>query len=183
MYFTHWGRVTHIRVSKLTIIGLDNGLAPARRQTIIWTNDGILLIGPLRTNSIEILIGIQKFSFKKMHLKMSYAKWRPFCLGLNVLTLPHWVHRRTTAGNGTFKSTSGTHNRNQFSVSPDSCRYSSWPQVDQQSIFTTGGDALRCPSRFIFPTLQWASKDTNRYVLLYAFVVIIPLSLLQTEIS
>ena len=25
-------------------------------------------------------------SFKKMHLKMSSAKWRPFCLGLNVLT-------------------------------------------------------------------------------------------------
>ena len=27
------------------------------------------------------------FSFKKVHLKMSSAKWRPFCLGLNVLTL------------------------------------------------------------------------------------------------
>ena len=83
---THWGRVTHICVSKLTIIGLDNGLAPERRQTIIWSNDGILLMGPLGTNFSEILIGIQIFSFKKMHLKMSSAKWRPFCLGLNVLT-------------------------------------------------------------------------------------------------
>ena len=27
------------------------------------------------------------FSFKKMHLKMSFGKWRPFCIGLNVLTL------------------------------------------------------------------------------------------------
>ena len=44
---THWGRVTHICVNKLTIIGSDNGLAPGRHQTIIWTNDGILLIGPL----------------------------------------------------------------------------------------------------------------------------------------
>ena len=58
---THWGRVTHICVGKLTIIGSDNGLAPGRHQTIIWTNDGILLIGPLGTNFSEILIGIQTF--------------------------------------------------------------------------------------------------------------------------
>ena len=32
---THWGRVTHICVSKLTIIGSDNGLSPDRRQAII----------------------------------------------------------------------------------------------------------------------------------------------------
>ena len=37
-YLTHWGRVTHICVSKLTIIGSDNGLSPDRRQAIIWTN-------------------------------------------------------------------------------------------------------------------------------------------------
>ena len=77
--------MTHICVIKLTIIGSDNGLSPGRRQAIIWTNAGILLIGPLGTNFIDILIGIQTFSFKKMHLKMSSAKWRPFCLGLNVL--------------------------------------------------------------------------------------------------
>ena len=75
---THWGRVTHICVSKLTIIGSNNGLSPGRRQAIIWTNDGILLIRPLGTNFSEILIGVQLFSFKKMDLKMSSAKWRPF---------------------------------------------------------------------------------------------------------
>ena len=85
VHLTHWGRVTHICVVKLTIIGSDNGLSPGRRQAIIWTNAGILLIGPLGTNFIEILIGIQTFSFKKIHLKMSSAKWCPFCLGLNVL--------------------------------------------------------------------------------------------------
>ena len=37
---THRGRVTHICVSKLTIIGSDNGLLPGR-QAIIWTNAGI----------------------------------------------------------------------------------------------------------------------------------------------
>ena len=82
---THWGRVTHICVGKLTIIGSDNGLSPGRRQAIIWTNAGILLIGPLGTNFSEILIEILTFSFKKMRLKVSSAKWRLFCLGLNVL--------------------------------------------------------------------------------------------------
>ena len=82
--------MTHICVSKLPIIGSDNGLAPGRRQTIIWTKDGLLLIGPLGTNFSEILIGIQTFSFKKMHLKMSSAKWRPFCLGHNVLSNVPW---------------------------------------------------------------------------------------------
>ena len=81
----HWGRVTHICVSKLTTIGSDNGLSPGRRQAIIWTNAGILLIRPLGTNLSEVLIGVQTFSFKKMELKMSSAKWRPFCLGLNEL--------------------------------------------------------------------------------------------------
>ena len=82
---THWGRVTHKCVGKLTIIASDNGLSPGRRQAIIWTNAGILLIGPLRTKFNEILIKIHAFSFMKMHLKMSSAKWRPFCLGPNVL--------------------------------------------------------------------------------------------------
>ena len=52
---THWGRVTHICVSELTIIGSDNGLSPGRRQAIIWTNAGILLIRTLGTNVSEIL--------------------------------------------------------------------------------------------------------------------------------
>ena len=75
----------HICVSKLTIIGSDNGLSPGRRQAIIWTNAGILLNGPLETNVGEILSEIHTFSFKKVHLKMSSGKCRPFCLGLNVL--------------------------------------------------------------------------------------------------
>ena len=82
----HWVRVTHICVSKLTIIGSDNGLSSDRRQAIIWINAGILSIGPLGTNFSEILIKILTLSFKKMRLKVSSAKRRPFCLGLNVLT-------------------------------------------------------------------------------------------------
>ena len=82
---THWGRATHICVSKLPIIDSDNGLSPGWRQAITWTNGGILLTGPLGTNLSEILSKIHTFSFKKMHLKTLSAKWRPFCLGLNVL--------------------------------------------------------------------------------------------------
>ena len=69
---SHWGRVTHICVSKLTIIGSDNGLSPGRRQAIIWTNAGILLIRPIETNFSEILLKIHTFSFKKSHLLRLY---------------------------------------------------------------------------------------------------------------
>ena len=48
-------------VGKLTIIGSDYGLSPGRRQAIIWTNAGILLIGTLETNFSEILLEIRIF--------------------------------------------------------------------------------------------------------------------------
>ena len=73
--------MTYICVSRLT----DNGLSPGRCQTIIWTNAGILLIGPLGTNLSEILIKIYIFLFKKMDLTVSSVKWCPFGLGLNLL--------------------------------------------------------------------------------------------------
>ena len=36
-----------LRSSKPTSIGSENGLSPGRHQAIIWTNAGMLLIGPL----------------------------------------------------------------------------------------------------------------------------------------
>ena len=83
---TRWGPETHICVSKLTTINSDNGLSPGRRQTIIWANAGILLIGPMGTNFSEIVIKIYAFSLKKMHCKMLSGKWWPYCLSLNVLS-------------------------------------------------------------------------------------------------
>ena len=65
-----WGWVTHICVGTNTNIGSDNGLSPGRRQAIIQTSAGILLIGPLGPNFSEILIEILTFSFKKMRLKV-----------------------------------------------------------------------------------------------------------------
>ena len=69
---------------KLNIIGSDNGLSLGRRQAIIWTSAGILVIGLQETNFSEILIESYTFLFKKINLIMSSGKWRLFCLGLNV---------------------------------------------------------------------------------------------------
>ena len=54
---------------------------------LVWTSAGLLSIGILGTNFGEIVIKIQTFSVTKMHLKVSSGKWRPFWLGLNVLTV------------------------------------------------------------------------------------------------
>ena len=83
---THWGRVMHVWVSKLTIIGSDNGLLPGWRQAIILTNAGIWLIRPLETRFRDILIKIHTFSFTKNAFEN--VVWKiPFCLGLNELTM------------------------------------------------------------------------------------------------
>ena len=60
--------------------GPDNGLLPSQHQAIIWTNGGILLIGPLGTNSSENFnrnsyIFIQENAFENV-----IWKWRHFLL-------------------------------------------------------------------------------------------------------
>ena len=82
---THWGRMTHIFVRKLSITGSDNVLSPGRSKAIIWTSVDILLFGPLGTNFSEIFIEIQTISLTKIRLKMSSAKCFSFRLSLNVL--------------------------------------------------------------------------------------------------
>ena len=88
---SNWDWMTHICVSKLTIIGSDNGLSAGRCQAIIWTNAGKLLILNLGTNFRDILRDIHTFSLKKTHLKMSSVKWQQFCLSLNV-SIGYWRH-------------------------------------------------------------------------------------------
>ena len=84
---THLPLVPHIYASVNWVsCGSDNGLSPIQRQAIIETNAGLLSIGPLWTNFSEIVINIQSFSFTKMHLKISSAKWRSFCAGGDELT-------------------------------------------------------------------------------------------------
>ena len=78
--------MTHICVGTLTIIGSDNGLSPDRRQAIIWTNDGILLIGPLGRNKLQwnlkrnSYIFIQENAFENLVLKMAAILFRPQCV-------------------------------------------------------------------------------------------------------
>ena len=83
---THWGRVTHICVNDLTSIGSDNGLSPGRRQAIIRTNAGILLIRPLGTHFSEFLsrnsnIFIQENAFESV-----------VCEKADILSRPQWVN-------------------------------------------------------------------------------------------
>ena len=84
--------MTHIRASKLTIIGSDNGLSPGRRQAIIWTDAGILLIGHLGINFSEIWIEIYTFSFKENAFenvvwKMAAILSRPQCVNCIAATM------------------------------------------------------------------------------------------------
>ena len=68
---THSGWVMYIWASRLTITDSDNSLFAGWRKAITWTNDRIFLIGALGINFGGILIWIQIFSIKKMHLKVS----------------------------------------------------------------------------------------------------------------
>ena len=58
-------------LDKQTTISPNNGLSPDRRQAMIWTNAGILLIRAIGTNISETLSEIHTFSFKQMHLNIS----------------------------------------------------------------------------------------------------------------
>ena len=77
-------RVTHICISRLTIIGSGSGLSPERHQAIIWMNAGILLIGPWATKLTEILIEIQIFLLEKciefVVWEVASILYRPQCV-------------------------------------------------------------------------------------------------------
>ena len=108
LHLTLWGRVTHICVSKPTIIGSDNGLLPGRHQYIIWTNDGTLLIRTLGTSFSEIVSEIRIFSFRKMKCtwiivwKMVAISSRVQCVKLN-FTLKFNVNHSPTLNQGVLR--------------------------------------------------------------------------------
>ena len=88
---THWGRVTHLCVSKLTSIASDNGLWPGRRQAIIWNNVGILFIGPLGTNfnfNRNSIIFIVENMFENVVCEMSAILSRPQCVNAQ---MPYFI--------------------------------------------------------------------------------------------
>ena len=95
---THWGRVTHIPVDKLAIIGSDNGLLPGQHQAIIWSNVGILLIGPLGTNFSEFNFNndsnilIQENAFESAICKIMVILSWPQCVKWNCSCLSwEWI--------------------------------------------------------------------------------------------
>ena len=95
---THWGRLTHICVSKLTIIGSDNGLLPGRRQAIIWTNAGIFVNWTLRNKlqwnfNRNSSIFIQENRFENVIWKMAAILSQPQCVkekSFAQIFLPSW---------------------------------------------------------------------------------------------
>ena len=96
---THWGRVTHICVDHIAIIGSDNGLWPGRRQAIIWTIIGILLIEPLGTKYQWIFhqnynIFCQENAFENVFRKLVAILSRPQWDNCSCLVLQFsWVSR------------------------------------------------------------------------------------------
>ena len=96
--FIHWGRVTHIRVSKLTIIGSDNDLSPGRRRAIIWNSAGILLNWPFGTNFREILIEFKHFRWRNAFENVVCETASTF-LGLNKLNELNFILQQATGWN------------------------------------------------------------------------------------
>ena len=84
MILNHWGRVTHMCVINVTIIGSDYGLLPGRCQAIIWTIAGILSIGPWKKLQWNFdqkwYIFIKENAFKNDVCKM-----------VTILSRPHFV--------------------------------------------------------------------------------------------
>ena len=79
-----WGIYASV---KYTITSSDNGLAPDRRQAVIWTNAGLVVAWLLGTYFSKIITWIQTFSYINMQLKMPPTKLRLFCPSLNVFSL------------------------------------------------------------------------------------------------
>ena len=85
----YWYPVNSLRPSEAymsvdkTTVASNNGLSPVRHWAIIWTNTGLLLIGPLGTNVSDIGIKIQQFSYKNFEnvvCKMAAILSWPQCL-------------------------------------------------------------------------------------------------------
>ena len=78
---TRWGRLTHMSQYTNHHWFRYHGLSPGRRQAIIWTNAGILLVGPLGTNSS--IIFVQENGFESVVCKMA-----------SILSRLQWVKMR-----------------------------------------------------------------------------------------
>ena len=83
-HLTHWGRVMHICIGNLTIIGSDNGLAHSRRQAYLnqcWNILNWTLRNKLQWNFKQNLyIFIQENAFDCVVCEMAAILSRPQCV-------------------------------------------------------------------------------------------------------
>ena len=92
------GRVTHIWVSNLGHLWTDNGLSAVHRVPLYGPILTLYQDINLETNFSAIYIKVRQFSYKKTIFFLSFAKWQPLCLYLNVnlgkrglsIILIHW---------------------------------------------------------------------------------------------
>ena len=89
---THWGRVTHICVSRLTITGSDNGLSPGRRQLSHYLNQCWNIVNWTLRNKLQwqfnrnANILIHENAIERVVCKMASILSRPQC----VKSYPHY---------------------------------------------------------------------------------------------
>ena len=143
IYLTHWGQVTHICVSKLTVIGLDNGLSPGRHQAIIRTNARMLLTEPSGTKFSDIFIEIHTFSFKKMLREISSSKQQPSHPGISVLT--HWGLDKNGGRLGDYILNSFSHRELQYFSSQLHRSLLLWIQINKSLLVQA---IVRAPSQY-----------------------------------
>ena len=123
LMLTHCGRVTHTCIQ--IIIGSDNGMLPGRRQAIIWTNAGILLIGALGTNFSEISLKIQTLSFKQnafenIVCEMASILSLPECVDMLKPVLDFCPEARQQCCRGTSQISQSNHNIIGKNLAPSS---------------------------------------------------------------
>ena len=125
------GRVTHICVGKLTIIGSDKGLSPGRRQAIIQTNDGILLFVNLTLRNKfqwnlkrNLYIFIQENAFETVVYEMASILSRPQCINVPWANVHDQVHQASTSPEIVVMLTIGAASGDTMGLLPDTenCR-------------------------------------------------------------
>ena len=94
--------MTHMCISKATIIGSYNGLPPRRRQSIIWTNAGILLThwGWDKMDGISQTTFPNAFSWMKMYEFRLRFHWILFPR-VKLTISQHWFRSWLGAGQAT----------------------------------------------------------------------------------
>ena len=95
-HLTHWGRVTHICIDNLTIIGSDNGLSPGRLYlNQCWNIVNWTVMNKLQWNfNVNSYILIQENAFENVGCEMASILSRPQCVNTLLLFNEYTVPQR-----------------------------------------------------------------------------------------